>query len=386
MSEPKLVVTSDGLNQTFDLTFPYLRKSHVKVYFNGDLAEFTWVNSTRVQTTLIPPFGQTVTVRRETPAAPLHELQDNKPLPARYYNEILTQAIYFAEERPGLSGLPGPTGPQGIDGPQGVQGFQGLQGVVGPVGPQGPIGPQGTKGDLGPQGVQGIQGLAGPKGNTGSQGPTGATGPQGPEGPTGPQGVRGVQGAQGVTGATGASFTVNATGLLSTRSTYDTEAVGFAFLATDTGDLYIRQGASGWSPAIAFGKGEQGVAGPVGPEGPLGPQGVQGPEGPIGPAGPQGIQGLVGPEGPTGPAGPQGVQGPAGPSGASDWSAITNIPTTFPPSTHNHNTLYYTKSEIDALVASLAPKDNPTFTGTITGADITVTGAITAGGNITAYS
>lgn len=57
----------------------------------------------------------------------------------------------------------------------------------------------------------------------------------------------------------GEAFEVDAYGLLSTRSTYDDEATGFAFLATDTGDLYIKNSATtaDWSDAIAF-RGPQG--------------------------------------------------------------------------------------------------------------------------------
>jgi hypothetical protein len=65
--------------------------------------------------------------------------------------------------------------------------------------------------------------------------------------------------------AMGQSFTPNATGNLDDRGLYDSQKDGFAFLATDTGNLYIRQGASGnWSDPIPFGKGEPGEGVPDG--------------------------------------------------------------------------------------------------------------------------
>lgn len=66
---------------------------------------------------------------------------------------------------------------------------------------------------------------------------------------------------QGIQGPDGRDFTPSATGLLSARSAYDGEAPGFSYLATDTGNLYFRQGVSGWSAGTPFGKGETGDAG-----------------------------------------------------------------------------------------------------------------------------
>lgn len=50
------------------------------------------------------------------------------------------------------------------------------------------------------------------------------------------------------------------------------------------------------------------------------------------------------------------IVGKAGPPGPSDadtcpWTGITGKPDTYPPSTHNHNDLYYTETESDALFA-----------------------------------
>lgn len=60
----------------------------------------------------------------------------------------------------------------------------------------------------------------------------------------------------------GRSFTVDQQGPLVDRGLFDDEPVGFAYLATDNGELYFRQGdAGGWSDGIPFGKGDAGTDG-----------------------------------------------------------------------------------------------------------------------------
>ena len=68
---------------------------------------------------------------------------------------------------------------------------------------------------------------------------------------------------KGEQGEPGENFSVDATGLISERSQYDDEAAGFSFLATDEGNLYIKNSAASgdWSDAISF----QGPAGEPGP-------------------------------------------------------------------------------------------------------------------------
>lgn len=68
----------------------------------------------------------------------------------------------------------------------------------------------------------------------------------------------GMRGRKGEQGEDGAAFQVDASGLLANRGAFDGEGEGFSYLATDTGDLYFRQGSAGnWSDPVPF----QGPAG-----------------------------------------------------------------------------------------------------------------------------
>lgn len=87
------------------------------------------------------------------------------------------------------------------------------------------------------------------------QGADGSDGNDGNDGNTGPQGDKGDKGD---------AFVVDAQGSLADRDIdCDTRPVGFAYLATDTGELYFKESDIGitpctWSDGIPFGKGEPG--------------------------------------------------------------------------------------------------------------------------------
>lgn len=95
---------------------------------------------------------------------------------------------------------------------------------------------------------------------------------------------KGDKGDKGDSGPIGASFNPDATGLFSERSTFNSQAAGFAFLATDTAMLYFRQTATAgvWSVGVPFGKGDKGDKGDQGVQGVKGDQGIQGVKGDTG--------------------------------------------------------------------------------------------------------
>ena len=220
--------------------------------------------------------------------------------------------------------LTGSTGPQGFQGNQGPNGINGSQG---PQGNQGPTGPQGFQGNQGPNGINGSQG---PQGNQGPTGPQGFQGNQGPNGINGSQGPQGNQGPNGSTGPNGPQGNQGPNGINGSQGPQGNQG--------PTG------GAGGIGP-----QGATGSNGPQGNQGPTGGAGGTGPQGNQGPTGPAGAQGNTGP---TGPTGPQGRQGPSGANGGPGPQGATG---------------------------------NPFGGGTFTGA-IAVQGAITATGDITAFS
>ena len=103
-------------------------------------------------------------------------------------------------------------------------------------------------------------------------------------------------------------------------------------------------------------QGDVGGGGPIGTTGPQGAQGAAGPTGAQGDAGPQGTQGIIGP---TGAQGDVGAQGPAGATGPQGPAPDTSI------------------------FATLA---SPTFTGTVSTSDLSVTGDITINNSGLGYS
>ncbi|RWO57061.1 phage tail fiber protein [Mesorhizobium sp.] len=93
------LTTGNGSLTDFAVTFPYLRQAHVYAKVNGVIVSKTWVNSGMVRVSPAPAFGVSVEIYRDTPAVPLATLQDNKPIPAATYNDLVKQALYFAEEQ-----------------------------------------------------------------------------------------------------------------------------------------------------------------------------------------------------------------------------------------------------------------------------------------------
>ena len=108
-------------------------------------------------------------------------------------------------------------------------------------------------------------------------------------------------------------------------------------------------------------------------------------------------QGPTGPAGPQGPTGPTGPQGPTGSPGSTSWNNLTDKPTlgtaaaldvpatgnasvtevvlgtdsrlsnARTPTSHAHDDLYFTESEVTSALNLKANLDSPTFTGTVSG-------------------
>lgn len=159
----------------------------------------------------------------------------------------------------------------------------------------------------------------------------GKTGPKGDPGDPGPRG----QGLQ-------VDGTAANSGALPAAGTHPLEI----WNTTVDGEFWLSDGTHWYLLEIKGPKGDRGDQGEQGPKGDQGIQGFQGSKGD------QGNQGLKGDQGNQGIPGIQGLKGDKGDPGTTAWSGISDKPTTFPPSQHNHTT-----SEVTGLDAALTARE-----------------------------
>ena len=328
--------TGDGSTQVYNVPFHYINQTDIHVTVNGVAATFAWLDSSRVELTNAPAYGDTVEIRRVSQRTErLVNFQDGSVLNESTLDtdsdqlfEMVQEAFDAADEAIKLSSdgtfdaaqnriknIPNPVEDTDVvnkayaDGVRADVTTKHADVVIKhndvvikssditqirnelynlttsmnslPYGTSGYVNYDANTGELSfylSEGPQGPTGATGPAGATGPQGPDGVQGvigPQGPQGDTGDTGDTGPQGLQGVTGPQGPRG--------------------------ETGDV-----------------GPQGIQGVTGDEGPMGPTGNTGPQGPVGSQGPVGATGQEGPigaTGPTGPQGPQGIQGSLGDKG-----------------------------------------------------------------------
>lgn len=117
------------------------------------------------------------------------------------------------------------------------------------------------------------------------------------------------------------------------------------------------KGEDGYTPikGVDYLDGKDGINGKDGEQGPKGDKGDTGEQGPKGDQGEQGIQGEQGPQGETGPAGPAGENGKDYVLTEEDKAEIAEMV----PGADVDLTDYYTKTEIDNLLANLPTGDIP---------------------------
>ena len=99
MAYSYVVYTGNGATTQFTVSFPYIRKEHVKVYVNYVDTAYTWVNNTTVLLASAPANGVRVEVRRLTPAnAPLVDFSDGSSLVAADLDTANLQQLYLQQE------------------------------------------------------------------------------------------------------------------------------------------------------------------------------------------------------------------------------------------------------------------------------------------------
>lgn len=92
--------TANGSTQQFDITFSYIEQSHIKVYVdNVEDTSFTFVNSSRIQTSSMPSNGAVVKIDRDTPTnARLVDFSDGSVLTESDLDKSANQNFFVAQE------------------------------------------------------------------------------------------------------------------------------------------------------------------------------------------------------------------------------------------------------------------------------------------------
>lgn len=96
-----LITGNGGGASTPTIPFPFLNKTHVKVYYNGVLKtsgiDYLWIGPSQIRL-VSPGFGTQVKIARETPTDPIVEFKPGAVIPINDLNIAMRQALYVAEE------------------------------------------------------------------------------------------------------------------------------------------------------------------------------------------------------------------------------------------------------------------------------------------------
>jgi len=99
MAYSQVMYYGDGTTKEFDIPFPYISQSHIKVYVNGVEQSFIWVNSTRIMFSSAPANGALVLIRRETsPGSRLVDFSNRALIKEADLDKANTQMLYLAQE------------------------------------------------------------------------------------------------------------------------------------------------------------------------------------------------------------------------------------------------------------------------------------------------
>ena len=99
MAYSYVVYPGNGSTTQFAITFPYIRKEHIKVYVNYVDTAYTYVNDTTVQLATAPASPLPVEVRRVTPLSTrLVDYTDGSTLVAADLDTSSLQSLYNEQE------------------------------------------------------------------------------------------------------------------------------------------------------------------------------------------------------------------------------------------------------------------------------------------------
>ncbi|MFN4278302.1 MAG: phage tail fiber protein [Ferrovibrio sp.] len=93
------VYVCDGVQVDFALTFPFLSRTHVVAYLDGEPVSFEWMTDSLIRIEPAPENGAELLIRRETPNdTPLATFADGAVIRAPELNKVLRQALYVSQE------------------------------------------------------------------------------------------------------------------------------------------------------------------------------------------------------------------------------------------------------------------------------------------------
>jgi hypothetical protein len=91
--------TADGVASTYAIPFTYNSKSDITVYVNGASVSFTFLTSSTIQTTVVPPSSAKVVIQRNTPVdSPLVDFSNTAPIKAQDTNKVVGQLLGLVQE------------------------------------------------------------------------------------------------------------------------------------------------------------------------------------------------------------------------------------------------------------------------------------------------
>tara|TARA_R100000805_G_C3614653_1_gene115870 strand:+ start:179 stop:1525 length:1347 start_codon:yes stop_codon:yes gene_type:complete len=95
-----VLYTANGSTTQFDITFSYIDTTHIKVFIdNVEDTSFTFVNTSRIQTSSTPSNGAVVKIERQTPdTARLVDFQDGSVLTETDLDKSANQNFFIAQE------------------------------------------------------------------------------------------------------------------------------------------------------------------------------------------------------------------------------------------------------------------------------------------------
>lgn len=165
MANSFVTYTGDGVTQNYNVTYPFITRSHVKAFLNlVETTAFTWLSDSQIRFNTAPANGVGILIKRETPQAPLVDFTAKSRWQTKDLNTAVRQAMYVAEEgidnsSEWFSGIGAPSNAVGSEGDFYLNTLTGdvyrkgdvswnspIQNLTGPQGPQGPVGPQGPNG------------------------------------------------------------------------------------------------------------------------------------------------------------------------------------------------------------------------------------------------